>query len=78
MTFEIPDAVKTWSQFGHPILMWVLLGLSVYALYLGIQSRRTRTGDLTVVADPSGRAAQARTRTRTHRYYLLSSLNQGL
>ena len=45
MTFEIPDAVKTWSQFGHPILMWVLLGLSVYALYLGIQSRRTRTGD---------------------------------
>ncbi|MDJ0574164.1 MAG: DUF4079 domain-containing protein [Xenococcaceae cyanobacterium MO_234.B1] len=45
MTFEIPDAVKTWSQFGHPILMWVLLGLSVYALYLGIQSRRTRTAD---------------------------------
>jgi len=45
MAFEIPDAVKTWSQFGHPILMWVLLGLSVYALYLGIQSRRTRTAD---------------------------------
>ena len=45
MTFEIPNAVKTWSQFGHPILMWVLLGLTVYALYLGIQSRRTRTAD---------------------------------
>ncbi|MDJ0534851.1 MAG: DUF4079 domain-containing protein [Xenococcaceae cyanobacterium MO_207.B15] len=45
MAFEIPDAVKTWSQFGHPVLMWVLLGLTVYALYLGIQSRRTRTAD---------------------------------
>ena len=45
MTLEIPDAIKTWSQFGHPILMWVLLGLTAYALYLGIQSRRTRTAD---------------------------------
>jgi hypothetical protein len=45
MTLEIPDAIKIWSQFGHPILMWVLLGLAVYALYLGIQIRRTRTAD---------------------------------
>jgi hypothetical protein len=45
MNFEIPDAVKTWSQFGHPLLMWVLLGLSLYALYLGIQTRRIRTAD---------------------------------
>lgn len=45
MAFEIPEAVKTWSQFGHPILMWVLLGLTVYALYLGIQIRRTREAD---------------------------------
>jgi uncharacterized membrane protein len=45
MNLEIPEAVKVWSQFGHPIIMWVLLGISVYALYLGIQSRRTRTAD---------------------------------
>ena len=45
MVFEIPDAVKTWSQFGHPIFMWVLLGLTVYALYLGIQIRKTRAAD---------------------------------
>ncbi|VEP14408.1 conserved membrane hypothetical protein [Hyella patelloides LEGE 07179] len=45
MAFEIPDAVKTWSQFGHPITMLTLFGLAIYALYLGIQSRRTRTAD---------------------------------
>ncbi|MCA2721453.1 MAG: DUF4079 domain-containing protein [Microcystis sp. M048S1] len=45
MNFEIPSAVKTWSQFGHPILMWVLLGLTIYALYSGLQWRRTRTAD---------------------------------
>jgi hypothetical protein len=45
MNLEIPEAVKVWSQFGHPIIMWVLLGISVYALYLGVQSRRTRTAD---------------------------------
>jgi hypothetical protein len=43
MNFEIPESIKTWSQFGHPLLMWVLLGLSFYALYLGIQIKRTRT-----------------------------------
>ncbi len=51
MTLEIPDVVKTWSQFGHPILMWVLLGLTAYALYLGIQSRRTRTADKDIRKD---------------------------
>ena len=45
MALEIPDAVKTWSQFGHPILMWVLLGLTVYALYLGIQHSKIRSAD---------------------------------
>ena len=45
MSWEIPEAIKTWSQFGHPILMWVLLGMSVYALYLGVQIRRTRNAD---------------------------------
>lgn len=45
MELEIPDVIKTWSQIAHPILMWVLLGLTIYALYLGIQSRRIRTAD---------------------------------
>ncbi|MCU0535928.1 MAG: DUF4079 domain-containing protein [Hydrococcus sp. Prado102] len=45
MNLAIPENVKVWSQFGHPIMMWVLLGLSIYALYLGIQVRRTRTAD---------------------------------
>jgi hypothetical protein len=45
MNLEIPDQIKTWSQFGHPLLMWFLLGLSVYALYSGFQWRRTRNAD---------------------------------
>ncbi len=45
MNIAIPEAVKTYSQFGHPLLMWVLFGMSVYALYLGIQIRRTRNAD---------------------------------
>ncbi|MGL5804461.1 MAG: DUF4079 domain-containing protein [Xenococcaceae cyanobacterium] len=45
MNFEIPESVKIWSQFGHPILMWVLLGATLYALYSGLQIRRTRYAD---------------------------------
>jgi hypothetical protein len=45
MAFEIPDGIKTWSQFGHPILMWILLGLTVYALYLGLQFKKVRSAD---------------------------------
>jgi uncharacterized membrane protein len=33
----------TWTLFIHPTLMTVLLGISIYALYLGIQVRRART-----------------------------------
>lgn len=42
MNFEIPESIKVWSQFGHPVMMWVLLGATLYALYLGVQIRRTR------------------------------------
>ena len=45
MNFEIPDAIKTWSQFGHPIMMWVLFAMAVYTLYLGIKAKRTRQAD---------------------------------
>jgi Protein of unknown function (DUF4079) len=45
MSLEIPASIKTWSQFAHPLMMWVLLALSIYALYLGIQVRRTRNAE---------------------------------
>jgi len=45
MAFEIPNGIKTWSQFGHPILMWTLLGITIYALYLGIQGSKIRSAD---------------------------------
>lgn len=45
MTIELPESVKYWSQFLHPILMWVVFGASIYALYLGLQIQRTRNAD---------------------------------
>jgi hypothetical protein len=45
MELPIPESIKPWLNFFHPALMWILLGLSIYALYLGIQVRRTRTAD---------------------------------
>ncbi len=39
----LDPSLKFWLNFVHPATMWVLLGLSLYALYLGIQVRRTRT-----------------------------------
>ncbi|MBD3560764.1 DUF4079 family protein, partial [Planktothrix sp. FACHB-1355] len=42
MSLEIPASVKVWSQFIHPVVMWVLLVISLYAMYLGIQVQRTR------------------------------------
>lgn len=45
MSLEIPLEVKPWLNAIHPILMWVLLGVSIYALYLGVQVRRTRNAE---------------------------------
>jgi len=47
MSIAIPESVKVWSQFLHPILMWVIFILMGYALYLGMKVRKTRsaTGD---------------------------------
>lgn len=45
MSLEIPADIKPWLNFIHPILMWVLLGISIYALYLGVQVRRTRNAE---------------------------------
>lgn len=43
MGVAIPESVKVWSQFFHPILMWVIFALTIYAFYLGVQWRRART-----------------------------------
>jgi hypothetical protein len=45
MALEIPASVKLWSQFGHPLVMWGLLGLALYAMYLGFQVRKIRNAD---------------------------------
>lgn len=42
---EIPESVKFWSQFFHPVFMWVLLAASIYAMSLGIKVRKTRTAE---------------------------------
>ncbi|AFZ32117.1 hypothetical protein Glo7428_3651 [Gloeocapsa sp. PCC 7428] len=39
---ELSQDVKFWLNFIHPVLMWGLLAASFYALYLGVQVRRTR------------------------------------
>nr|WP_201280639.1 DUF4079 domain-containing protein [Hassalia byssoidea] len=39
---ELSPSVKYWLNFIHPVLMWALLLLSIYAAYLGLQVQRTR------------------------------------
>ncbi|MFZ4678485.1 MAG: DUF4079 family protein, partial [Nodosilinea sp.] len=39
------DAFKPWINFVHPVVMWLLLATTLYALYLGVQARRTRLAD---------------------------------
>ncbi|MGP1375306.1 MAG: DUF4079 domain-containing protein [Almyronema sp.] len=43
MNLEALEPIKPWLNFIHPVIMWGLLALTLYALYLGIQSRRVRT-----------------------------------
>ncbi|MEH2161717.1 MAG: DUF4079 domain-containing protein [Nostoc sp.] len=42
MSLELSASVKYWLSFFHPVLMWALLVLSIYAAYLGLQVQRTR------------------------------------
>ena len=39
------DPSKPWLNFIHPILMWGAFALTLYALYLGVQIRRTRSAE---------------------------------
>ncbi|CAK6686464.1 DUF4079 domain-containing protein [Synechococcus sp. BA-124 BA4] len=41
----MPEALAFNLNFIHPLLMWVLLALSGYALFLGIKAKKTRTAD---------------------------------
>lgn len=45
MNFPLSDSVKFGIQFVHPALMWVLFAIAFYALYLGVQIRRTRAAE---------------------------------
>ncbi|MEB3884275.1 DUF4079 domain-containing protein [Lyngbya sp. CCY1209] len=45
MELPIPESIKPYLNFIHPAIMWVLLALSFYALYLGVQIRRTRAAE---------------------------------
>ncbi|MEL6137556.1 MAG: DUF4079 domain-containing protein [Cyanobacteria bacterium J06626_23] len=42
MSSDTLEAIKPWLNFIHPTIMWGLLALTIYALYLGLQSRRIR------------------------------------
>ncbi|MBD2625124.1 MULTISPECIES: DUF4079 domain-containing protein [Nostocaceae] len=42
MSLELSPAVKYGLNFLHPVIMWILLALSLYAAYLGLQVQRTR------------------------------------
>jgi ABC-type transport system involved in cytochrome c biogenesis permease subunit len=44
MAIAIPTQLPLVVSFLHPLLMWVLLGLSLYAMVLGIKAKKTRTG----------------------------------
>ena len=37
------DSIKVYSQFAHPATMWILFGLTLYAMYTGLQWRKTRS-----------------------------------
>jgi hypothetical protein len=39
------ELLKGYGQFAHPLLMWTLLGLTIYAMYTGFQWRRTRSAE---------------------------------
>ncbi|MGF1535277.1 MAG: DUF4079 domain-containing protein [Elainellaceae cyanobacterium] len=64
----IPDAIKPWLNFIHPILMWVLLVVTLYALYLGWQVRQIRS------ADPETRKELVKKKVNVKHYQVGSAL----
>ncbi|PAX52965.1 DUF4079 domain-containing protein [Brunnivagina elsteri] len=45
MSSEILAVLKPYLSFFHPVTMWILLVVALYAMYLGVQVRRTRLAD---------------------------------
>lgn len=45
MSLNILATLKPYLSFFHPVAMWILLVVALYAMYLGIQVRRTRLAD---------------------------------
>jgi hypothetical protein len=41
----MPESLAYNLNFVHPLMMWLLLALSGYAMWLGIQTKKTRTAD---------------------------------
>jgi hypothetical protein len=39
------ETFQPWLNFVHPVVMWLLLATTLYALYLGVQARKTRLAD---------------------------------
>ncbi|NEQ34228.1 MAG: DUF4079 domain-containing protein [Leptolyngbya sp. SIO4C5] len=64
MNLEALEPIKPWLNFIHPIIMWGLLALTLYALYLGIQARRIRT---TEDKEKRKELAQGKYGTRHHK-----------
>ncbi len=42
MSSDTFEAIKPYLNFFHPLMMWVLFGLTIYAAYLGSKSRKVR------------------------------------
>ena len=42
MNLELSPSFKYWLNFFHPLIMWLLFVVSIYAAYLGLQVQRTR------------------------------------
>lgn len=45
MSLDSLVALRPYISFFHPIIMWIVLIVALYAMYLGIQVRRTRVAD---------------------------------
>lgn len=39
------ESIKPYLNFIHPVMMWILLALTVYAMYLGMQWRKARLAE---------------------------------
>lgn len=67
MSDLIPPSLAYNLNFLHPVLMWVLFGLSAYAMVLGVKAKKTRT------ADPEERKQLIKGQF-ARRHYVLGSL----